>query len=140
MGFRSFVSLLCSMLQRRAVILDLTICSNYGKLRSFESFHYRKENFGLIFGTLFPILEPLYVYRVATEDRSDSVSESQGENDSYTWMYGGLCGALFLLGFCKILTLFQVLIRSSRHLHQRMLNAVIRAPMNFFETNSSGKW
>ncbi|XP_047481887.1 multidrug resistance-associated protein 1-like isoform X2 [Penaeus chinensis] len=67
---------------------------------------------------------------------SDDSSVSRG---LFLTLYGafGIAQAFFL--FLGMLTLMLGCLRSSRVLHQRLLDSVVRLPMSFFDTNPSGR-
>ncbi|KAI0272641.1 hypothetical protein BC834DRAFT_840866 [Gloeopeniophorella convolvens] len=70
-------------------------------------------------------------------------NRASGENNSalrYLWAYGVLAlSATLLNGIASILILVLCSLRSSKHLHDSMLNSVIRAPLTFFELTPSGR-
>ncbi|XP_037804336.1 multidrug resistance-associated protein 1-like [Penaeus monodon] len=75
--------------------------------------------------------------------KSDSVNitsdDSSVSRGLFLTLYGafGIAQAFFL--FLGMLTLMLGCLRSSRVLHQRLLDSVVRLPMSFFDTNPSGR-
>ena len=63
-----------------------------------------------------------------------------GLNESdYMWVYCGIIGALLLLSLVRYLMLWFLCLQSSTVLHNNLFAAVMRAPMKFFQDNSSGE-
>lgn len=57
---------------------------------------------------------------------------------NYT-IYAVLVGATVFIAFLRSLVFFAATVRASRVLHDRMLDAVLRAPMSFFDSNPVGR-
>ncbi|MEQ2181917.1 hypothetical protein GOODEAATRI_016590, partial [Goodea atripinnis] len=53
----------------------------------------------------------------------------------YLGIYGGLTAATILFGFMRNIILFTVLVKSAQTLHNTMFNAILRAPVRFFDIN-----
>ena len=53
-------------------------------------------------------------------------------------MYGGLTGAVVLLSLIRTFFFFILLLRASYLLHNKMVAAVLRAPVFFFDNNPVG--
>ena len=64
------------------------------------------------------------------------VDTSMGE--IYMIIYGGLVVATLVLSFIRVLLFFHVTVNASEKLHSHMFDAVIRAPIYFFDTNPIG--
>ncbi|XP_071838678.1 ATP-binding cassette sub-family C member 4-like isoform X3 [Apostichopus japonicus] len=54
-------------------------------------------------------------------------------------VYVAFLSCLVIFGFIRTIWLFFICIRASKNLHNQMFSAVIRAPMHFFDTNTSGR-
>ena len=54
-------------------------------------------------------------------------------------LYGGLVGGALLLSIIRATAFFNGLINSSKHIHNSMLSAVLKAPVLFFDTNPVGR-
>ena len=54
-------------------------------------------------------------------------------------IFGGLVGGAFVLSIVRNFSFVSAILRSSRKLHNRMTEAVIKSPVLFFDTNSSGR-
>ena len=62
------------------------------------------------------------------------------DNQSYyVRIYAMLCGGSTLALFVRSFLFFHLFVTASRALHNRMFAAIIRAPMQFFDTNPVGK-
>ncbi|MED6275104.1 hypothetical protein CHARACLAT_023058, partial [Characodon lateralis] len=57
----------------------------------------------------------------------------------YLGIYGGLTAATILFGFMRNIILFTVLVKSAQTLHNTMFNAILRAPVRFFDINPIGR-
>ncbi|XP_047210875.1 multidrug resistance-associated protein 4 isoform X1 [Girardinichthys multiradiatus] len=57
----------------------------------------------------------------------------------YLGIYGGLTAATILFGFMRNIILFTVLVKSAQTLHNTMFNAILRAPVHFFDINPIGR-
>lgn len=53
-------------------------------------------------------------------------------------IYIGSVLVVVLFAFARAVLWLQILISASRHLHDRMFNTVLRAPIYFFDTNPVG--
>ena len=67
----------------------------------------------------------------------ESVSHTSVEQ-IYMITYGGLVAVTLVLSFVRVLLFFFVTVNSSEKLHAHMFDAVIRAPIYFFDTNPIG--
>ena len=54
-------------------------------------------------------------------------------------LYNGLVVGSTLLLFLSAFFFFQATISSSKNLHRKMLESIVRAPVHFFDTNPSGR-
>lgn len=54
-------------------------------------------------------------------------------------IYGSLASAAFLFPIIRAYTFFQISIRTSEKLHDKMVNSVLQAPVLFFDTNPAGR-
>ncbi|CAN9498133.1 unnamed protein product [Ophioblennius macclurei] len=59
--------------------------------------------------------------------------------DYYLGIYGGLTLATIVFGFMRNMLLFNVLVKCSQILHNRMFNSILRAPVRFFDMNPIGR-
>ncbi|KAM6893784.1 ATP-binding cassette sub-family C member 4 [Xenentodon cancila] len=57
----------------------------------------------------------------------------------YLGIYGGLTAATIIFGFMRNLILFNLLVRATQSLHNRMFNAILRTPVRFFDINPIGR-
>ncbi|KAM4537961.1 ATP-binding cassette subfamily C member 4-like [Fundulus diaphanus] len=57
----------------------------------------------------------------------------------YLGIYGGLTATTILFGFMRNMILFTVLVKSAQSLHNSMFNAILRAPVRFFDINPIGR-
>ncbi|KAM4711152.1 ATP-binding cassette sub-family C member 4-like isoform 2-T2 [Anableps anableps] len=57
----------------------------------------------------------------------------------YLGVYGGLTATTILFGFMRNMILFTVLVKSAQTLHNSMFNAILRAPVRFFDINPIGR-
>uniref|UniRef100_A0A3Q2QNG6 Multidrug resistance-associated protein 4 n=1 Tax=Fundulus heteroclitus TaxID=8078 RepID=A0A3Q2QNG6_FUNHE len=57
----------------------------------------------------------------------------------YLGIYGGLTATTILFGFMRNIILFTVLVKSAQSLHNSMFNAILRAPVRFFDVNPIGR-
>ena len=60
------------------------------------------------------------------------------EEEIYMIIYGGLVAGTLVLSFIRVLLFFHVTVNASEKLHSHMFDAVIRAPIYFFDTNPKG--
>uniref|UniRef100_A0A1A7XAW0 Multidrug resistance-associated protein 4 n=2 Tax=Nothobranchiidae TaxID=405002 RepID=A0A1A7XAW0_9TELE len=85
-------------------------------------------------------------------EKQDELSDSNNKNTTmtgqnsteldisfYLGIYGGLTAATILFGFVRNLLLFDVLVRGSQTLHNRMFNCILRTPVRFFDINPIGR-
>ena len=56
----------------------------------------------------------------------------------YMIIYGGLVAVTLVLSFIRVLLFFHVTVNVAEKLHSHMFDAVIRAPIYFFDTNPIG--
>ncbi|XP_039870833.1 multidrug resistance-associated protein 4 isoform X2 [Simochromis diagramma] len=59
--------------------------------------------------------------------------------DFYLGIYGGLTAVTIIFGFGRNLMLFNVLVRCSQSLHNRMFSAILQTPVHFFDINPIGR-
>ncbi|KAM9830036.1 ATP-binding cassette sub-family C member 4 isoform 1-T1 [Syngnathus typhle] len=57
----------------------------------------------------------------------------------YLGIYGGLTAATIIFGFVRTLLMFNVLVRSTQALHDKMFSAILRTPVRFFDINPIGR-
>lgn len=69
----------------------------------------------------------------------NDVSWSSSTDRFNVYLYTGLALGSTLLVFFSAFLFFQATINSSRNLHRRILESVVRAPVHFFDTNPSGR-
>ncbi|XP_076736110.1 ATP-binding cassette sub-family C member 4-like isoform X3 [Maylandia zebra] len=61
------------------------------------------------------------------------------DTDFYLGIYGGLTAVTIIFGFGRNLVLFNVLVRCSQSLHNRMFSAILQTPVRFFDINPIGR-
>ncbi|KAL7641520.1 UNVERIFIED_CONTAM: hypothetical protein RMT77_007391 [Armadillidium vulgare] len=61
------------------------------------------------------------------------------ERNQFIYIYSGLTVALLILSFWRSFSHFYICNMSSSNLHRNMLNSIMKAPMNFFETYPAGQ-
>ena len=59
-------------------------------------------------------------------------------SNTSAYIYIGLVSGMFLCGLIRCWSLYAVGVRSSKTLHDRLYQAVVRAPIRFHDTNSKG--
>ncbi|XP_058800160.1 probable multidrug resistance-associated protein lethal(2)03659 [Phymastichus coffea] len=59
--------------------------------------------------------------------------------DYYIYIYTALVTSIFLVGITRSIVFYNMCLRASQHIHDLAFGALIRAKMNFFNTNSSGR-
>lgn len=59
-------------------------------------------------------------------------------NNIYMIIYGGLVTGTLVLSFIRVLLFFHMTVHTSEKFHSHMFDAVIRAPIYFFDTNPIG--
>ena len=60
------------------------------------------------------------------------------KHNTYMIIYGGLVTTTLVLSFLRVLLFFHATVTASVKLHNNMFDAVIRAPVFFFDTNPTG--
>ena len=84
----------------------------------------------------------LSLWTTVEEQRFDGKNETnfvEHLNQSQRiWIYNGLMIGLLCLGLLRSYLFFKACMQSSRKLHQRLFNSVVRSPISFFETNPIG--
>lgn len=60
-------------------------------------------------------------------------------NKGRVGIYGGLSGTVVAMTILRCILLYVLLLRASHILHNRMFQAILRAPVLFFDTNPIGK-
>lgn len=60
-------------------------------------------------------------------------------SETCIYIYTGLIASLLCLTLIRSFTFFTVCMKSSTQLHNRMFVSITRAPMRFFNTNTSGR-
>ncbi|KAK7882506.1 hypothetical protein WMY93_028680 [Mugilogobius chulae] len=73
-----------------------------------------------------------------TEHLNGSLSR-QLDLDLYLGVYAGLTASSVLFGFLRCLVFFNVLVSSAQTLHNNMFQAILRAPVHFFDINPTGR-
>ncbi len=58
----------------------------------------------------------------------------------YFYVFTGLTLAVFVTGILRVLQAFHVFVQTTRHLHQNMLDAILKCPILFFDTNPVGEY
>ena len=54
-------------------------------------------------------------------------------------VFSGLAVAVLLLGLVRAMLFFYVLVKSTESLHKQMFDAILRAPVHFFDVNPIGR-
>ncbi|XP_038065584.1 multidrug resistance-associated protein 4-like [Patiria miniata] len=62
-----------------------------------------------------------------------------GNRSYYIRIYAILCGATTAASFLRAFLFYHVFVTASKALHNQMFDAIIRAPMQFFDTNPVGR-
>ncbi|XP_014906070.1 ATP-binding cassette sub-family C member 4 isoform X2 [Poecilia latipinna] len=87
-------------------------------------------------------------YWAGEQDELSSTNSSMAANGTnttkldlgfYLGVYGGLTAATILFGFMRNIILFSVLVKAAQSLHNNMFNAILRAPVRFFDINPIGR-
>lgn len=73
----------------------------------------------------------------AQENSSEDVIDS--ERTRNISIYVALVVGCIILSLTRALVFFYILINASQHLHNRMFDAILRAPIYFFDSNPVGK-
>ncbi|XP_035659576.1 multidrug resistance-associated protein 4-like isoform X1 [Branchiostoma floridae] len=68
-----------------------------------------------------------------------SISPDPPNMHFYIYIFTGLTAVALLLSLVKTWHLFYITVQSSKNLHNDMFNAIIRAPIRFFDTNPVGR-
>lgn len=79
---------------------------------------------------------------MATFDTHNTSSSSQGQElnrDLYLGIYSVFVICLLFFTLLRTQLFFKLTIVASRKLHEKMFNALLRAPSYFFDTNSIGE-
>ena len=58
----------------------------------------------------------------------------------YFHVFTGLTLAVFVTGILRALQAFHVVVQTTHHLHQNMLDAILKCPILFFDTNPVGEY
>jgi len=61
------------------------------------------------------------------------------DEKGFLWIYCGIILLLFVVSIARFQAMAQTFTNTSFALHNSLFNAVLRAPMRFFELNSPGK-
>ena len=69
----------------------------------------------------------------------NDVSWSSSADRSKVYLYTGLALGSTLLLYLSAFFCYQAAINSSKNLHRKMLESVVRATVHFFDTNPSGR-
>ena len=80
----------------------------------------------------------MFLFKFVQAAIRDSLNGEANVHKIYMITYGGLVAITLVLSFLRALLFFHVLVTSSAKLHSNMFNAVIRAPIYFFDTNPTG--
>lgn len=72
-------------------------------------------------------------------ERLDDTDSIENERLKYVYVYAVLIAIVLYLVFQRALALFIFCLKASRRIHEKLLNSVIRAKMQFFHTNTSGR-
>ena len=80
----------------------------------------------------------MFAFKFVQAAMHDPTSGEANVHKTYMIIYGGLVTTTLLLSFLRVLLFFHVAVTSSVKLHNDMFDAVIRAPLYFFDTNPAG--
>lgn len=80
----------------------------------------------------------MFVFRLVQAAVSESPNKEMSVKEIYMIIYGGLVAGTLVLSFIRVLLFFHVTVNSSEKLHRHMFDALIRAPIYFFDTNPIG--
>lgn len=71
----------------------------------------------------------------------ESMQSDRVDNErlSYVYIYTGVMCFILYLVVQRGVTFFYMCLRASRRLHDKLFRGIIHAPMQFFNTNSSGR-
>ncbi|XP_028401677.1 multidrug resistance-associated protein 4-like isoform X2 [Dendronephthya gigantea] len=73
-----------------------------------------------------------------TVNKNNSYSIIKEERTKHITVYVATVALVFLLSFLRAAFWFQILSSASRHLHDKMFEGILRAPIYFFDTNPVG--
>ncbi|XP_020629411.1 multidrug resistance-associated protein 4-like isoform X2 [Orbicella faveolata] len=82
--------------------------------------------------------QDMFLFTFVQAAMVESVSHTSVE-EIYMIIYGGLVAGTLVLSFIRVLLFFHVTVKASEKLHSHMFDAVIRAPIYFFDTNPIGR-
>ncbi|CAG13921.1 unnamed protein product, partial [Tetraodon nigroviridis] len=92
------------------------------------------------------VLQDWWLAHWASEQKRTNVTEhfnssvpQQLDLDLYLGVYAGLTASSVLFGFLRCLLFFNVLVNSAENLHDRMFDAILRTPVQFFDINPIGR-
>ncbi|CAL9690131.1 unnamed protein product [Knipowitschia caucasica] len=92
------------------------------------------------------VLQDWWLACWASEQKHMNVTEhlngslpQQLDLDLYLGVYAGLTMTSVFFGFLRCLVFFNVLVRSAQTLHNNMFQAILQAPVHFFDTNPTGR-
>ena len=57
----------------------------------------------------------------------------------FAGIYAGLVGSAMIMSFARAILFFYVCVRAAKKLHNKMLTAVLRVPVRFFDVNPIGE-
>ncbi|RMX56477.1 hypothetical protein pdam_00014934, partial [Pocillopora damicornis] len=83
--------------------------------------------------------QEMFAFKFVQAAMHDPTSGEANVHKTYMIIYGGLVTTTLLLSFLRVLLFFHVAVTSSVKLHNDMFDAVIRAPLYFFDTNPAGR-
>ncbi|XP_078379983.1 ATP-binding cassette sub-family C member 4-like [Oculina patagonica] len=83
--------------------------------------------------------QDMFVFRLVQAAVSESLNKEMSVKEIYMIIYGGLVAGTLVLSFIRVLLFFHVTVNSSEKLHRHMIDALIRAPIYFFDTNPIGR-
>ncbi|XP_058800099.1 ATP-binding cassette sub-family C member 4-like isoform X2 [Phymastichus coffea] len=75
-----------------------------------------------------------YMNKTNTDSEKNILSR-----DYYMYIYTAIVLSILLIGLTRSLTFYTICLHCSQRLHDLVFSALIRAPMRFFDTNSSGR-
>lgn len=87
------------------------------------------------------------MFRTSREEKNQVELNTEPEflensDDSFTltaiYIYSGLIVAIIVLAVLRSYLFFRSTSNASKILHEGMLNSILKAPMRFYDTNSSG--
>lgn len=83
--------------------------------------------------------QDLFVFKFVQAVMRYPMDGEASKHNTYMIIYGGLVTTTLVLSFLRVLLFFHATVTASVKLHNNMFDAVIRAPVFFFDTNPTGR-